>query len=307
MDVFFFRLRAAALVGVALFIGFPRHSSGAVEQFPGLDAKWRHVRSPHFEIYSRTSESYARNLLANLEAMRAAFFQVLDLPVRDTREVTIYAFRSSGPFQTYASEHFENTKNLIGEYRSFLDRDVILLPTDESVEAARWVIYSDLAKNLLSGSGSVGPSWVSQGLSMFFGNFDSGGKSFTLGEPDSLRESLVRDHPTIDLEEIFAIEEGRAFRVVDENGRGGSQKTTNLFHARCWVLFHYWYCSQKDVPVSDVNRFVCFMLVPANAARPAPPRRSAPMHSPTATPTARRNTGSARSRRVRPTPPCWTW
>lgn len=267
------RLFSAARAAAGLFIlavVLPVSSALAApaEQFPGLDGKWRHVRSPHFEIYSRTSESYARSLLSNLETMRASFHSFLELPEGEPSEITVYAFHGSGTFMAYVSDHYRGTKNLIGEYRGFHDRDVIALPSDESNETVRWVVYADLTRNLLRGQGSLGPSWLSQGLAMFFGNFDASSSYYLVGETDSLRDSLVRDTPTNDLESLFQVEEGRAFHVMDEDGRSASQKSTDLFHARCWVLMHYWYCGQKEVSVADVNRFVRYMLTSPGAADP---------------------------------------
>lgn len=230
----------------------------APEQFPGLDAKWRLYRSPNFELYSRASDGFSRELLRNMETMRATFFHFLALPPRDTADVSIYVFKSTEKFRAYSSPQFEGKDNLLGEYRVFPDRDVISLATDEGIEVTKWIIYADLTKSLLLGTGGRPPSWLAQGMSMFFGTFSANTKSCIVGEADSFRSRLVRDNPTMDIEWLFRVEEGRSGYEA--------QETSNIFHAKAWVLLHYWYCGQSAVPVAEVNRFIHFMLQPGNAA-----------------------------------------
>ncbi|MBI2516856.1 MAG: hypothetical protein HYV95_08060 [Opitutae bacterium] len=233
------------------------------EQFPGLDAKWRVYRTPDFELFSRASEGGSRNLLRNLEVMRAVFFQFLELSPRDPTEVSIYFFKSGSHFQAYASPDYHLGKDyyLIGEYRKFPDRDVITLSPEEGLEASRWIVYSNLARSLLLTTGGRGPSWLRQGLGMFFGTFDCSGDRVLLGEPDALRRRLVSENPTMDVEQLFVVEEGLSAVPA--------QDATNLFHAKSWVLLHYWYCGQTEVPLTAVNRFVRFVLDPRHADDPA--------------------------------------
>jgi hypothetical protein len=240
----------------------------AIEPFPGLDAKWRHGRSEHFEIYARSSESYAREILRNLETMRSAFLKTHELAADDCTDVSIYVFRSRSDMRAYASPHFASNEDLIGEYRPGLDRDVILLDAASPPETAYWVVYADLTRNLLHGAGSRGPSWLHQGLSMLWGNFDARGRRNVAGQPDRLREELVRDNPGMDLAALFAVQEGAAALPDFKQARDEAQKTTNIFHAKAWVLLHYWYFGQQEVPVSDVNRFVQFMLLSRRADEP---------------------------------------
>lgn len=256
------------LGGLFLFSCALTAAAVAAEQFPGLDAKWRHVRSPHFEIYSRTSEGFARKLLTELETMRACFLDLLQLPDRAGAEVTVYAFRSGSHFKAYVSDSFGDTDNLVGEYRPTFDRDVILLPTDEPSQMTRWVINANLAKSLVNSQAPARPSWLHEGLSMFFGNFYSSGDHYVIGDADSLRRRLVGDNPTMNVAALFNVEEGRAAPMPDRDAREAAQDTSNLFHARSWVLLHYWYCGQSEVPAGEVSKFIRFALAQGNSADP---------------------------------------
>lgn len=247
---------AAAGLCAALVLGSVSASAAAPEQFPGLDAKWREYRSPNFELYSRASDGFSRELLQNLEIARATFYQFFDLqPARPTA-VSVYVFRSSDKFRAYAGTTIKDADySLLGEYRVYPDRDVIALGTDEGRDTVTWVIYSNLAKSLLiSAAGDSGPSWLSQGLSMFFGTFAPGAKTCTLGEADSFRRRLMRENPTIDVAELFQVREGLAAEAARNQDR------TNIFHAQAWALLHYWYRGQTAVPTAEVNRFVRFIL-----------------------------------------------
>lgn len=254
---------------VALLLLLAAVRAPAADPFPGLDAKWKHARSEHFEVYGRASEAYVREILRNLETMRAAFLTTLELTADDSNEVTVYVFRSRGDMRAYASPYFASNENLIGEYRPGFDRDVILLDADADAETGYWIIYSDLVKNLLHGAGSRGPSWLFQGLAMLWGNFDARRGYSIAGRPDRLREQLVNEHPGMDVEALFAVREGSAPLPDLKATREKAQDTANVFHAKSWVLLHYWYFGQKDVPVADVNRFVRFMLLSRAAEDPA--------------------------------------
>jgi tetratricopeptide (TPR) repeat protein len=252
-----FRRFAAPVVCAALLLGCLVAGRAAPEQFPGLDAKWREYRSPNFELYSRASDGFSRELLEDLEVMRATFFQFLELQPQRPTTVSVYVFRSNDKFRAYAATtDFEKKYSLMGEYRVYSDRDVISLGTDEGREAAHWVVYANLANSLLLTTGDPGPSWLREGLSMLWGTFEPGTKTSALGEADDLRRKLVTENPQMDVEALFEVEEGRAHVVA------GSQEQTNIFHAKAWALLHYWYCGPSEVPAAEVNRFVRFMLQP---------------------------------------------
>lgn len=252
----FLRGARCAGLGAIFLVAASAGRAAAPDHFPGLDAKWRHGRSENFEAFSRASEGETRELLHSLEVMRASFLQLLELPPVHPGEVTIYRFNSDGKFRAYASPAFENAEDLVGEYRTFHDREVIALSGSNGSKMAHWIVYSNYAKHMLAAAGGPGRSWLHQGISMFFGTFEPGSGRVAIGTADALRSRLARENPRIDVEQLFLVEEGRSnFRA---------QEQSNIFHAKAWALVHYWYCGQSDVPAAAVNRFVRFMLSPAN-------------------------------------------
>src|SRR5258708_1230822 len=48
----------------------------------GIDEKWRYFASPHFELYSRNGDNPSREVLYNLELLRAVFLERMKLEER---------------------------------------------------------------------------------------------------------------------------------------------------------------------------------------------------------------------------------
>src|SRR5687768_16465154 len=71
---------------------------------PGVDEKWRHFQSPHFELYSRNSESESRDFLRNLELVHAIFFETFGFKVSRAVPVTVYFFSRDKFFEAYKPE-----------------------------------------------------------------------------------------------------------------------------------------------------------------------------------------------------------
>jgi len=226
----------------------------AAVQTPGLDEKWRYYRSPHFELYSRSTDRFSRDLLRDMESMRAVFYDWTQLPQRHTAEVTIYLFNDSKNFRSYSSPALRGNPRLLGEYLVGPDRDIISLTAEENTNFAIWVIYTNLTKSLLLRSGDNVPYWLAQGLSMFFGTFAPGAKRCALGEADPQRRKDVRSVNAIDVEQLFLGQE-----VLFNQARA------DVFHAKTWALLHYWYIGQNEVPRSEVNRFINYLLRPGPA------------------------------------------
>ena len=62
-----------------------------------VDDKWKHFRSPNFELYSRNEEKSSRELLHNLELLRAAFFDRSKLIERAQAGEEVIIARAGSP------------------------------------------------------------------------------------------------------------------------------------------------------------------------------------------------------------------
>src|SRR4051812_33851690 len=95
---------------------------GAYDPMPGADEKWRHYESPHFEVYSRNSDSESRELLHNLELSHAIFFETFGYKVSRAVPVTVYFFSREKTFEAYKPESMRKVEELSAFYHGDLDR-----------------------------------------------------------------------------------------------------------------------------------------------------------------------------------------
>src|SRR5688572_21911079 len=84
-----------------LLISLALRSDGATSLLPGADAKWRHLQSEHFEVYSRNAEGESRRLLYNLELAHAIFFETYGFTKIRTLPITVYFFSRDRHFDAY--------------------------------------------------------------------------------------------------------------------------------------------------------------------------------------------------------------
>src|SRR5205823_4261050 len=101
-------LSLAARVGSAVLFSPALHASAPLAPLAAVDAKWHYYASPHFELYSHNPENASREVLHNLEILRAVFIERLNLEIRLEVPVTVYYFRSEKEFQAYAPKIFSN-------------------------------------------------------------------------------------------------------------------------------------------------------------------------------------------------------
>ena len=63
-------------IGLSLGSAVPVRAA-ETERIPAVDDKWRHYQSGNFELYSRNAEAESRELLQNLELLRAVCLERL--------------------------------------------------------------------------------------------------------------------------------------------------------------------------------------------------------------------------------------
>src|SRR5688572_12767761 len=72
------------------------------EPLAAVDDKWRHIRSPHFELYTHNAEYESRSLLHDMELLRALFLDRFKFVERSRLDVTVFSFRRAADFNAYA-------------------------------------------------------------------------------------------------------------------------------------------------------------------------------------------------------------
>lgn len=237
---------------LAVACPLPRLGAQAAE-FPGTDDKWRHFRSPSFELYSRNREGESRELLHNLELLRALFLDTFKLTEKRRLEVTIYYFRSANDFRSYVNEVYGTKHGFAGLYVSGVDRAVIMLSPGEDAASARQLIFHEYVHHLFRVSEQVPPSWFNEGMAELFSTVTPKSGKMELGHPVVGRLWQLKQGKLMPLEQLFAVDQSSPILRQGEH--------TGLFYAESWAMMHYLYFGNSKIPDAQRNAFLKLALV----------------------------------------------
>lgn len=205
-------------------------AASPTESFVGVDDHWRLYRSPHFDLYSHTGDGESRDLLRQLELIRALFFDVNHLAEREPLELTAFAFGSRREFDAY---HPAQLKGIAGLYLARADRAAILFAPPDEATASRRVIFHEYIHHLTYVGGARPPMWLSEGMAELFSTLEIRSDSIVLGRP-------VPGHVAA-LQQLTLIPLGTLLNAQQEQVFSGGEDHSGLFYAESWALLHYWY------------------------------------------------------------------
>lgn len=237
---------------------------GAAGDFPGTDDKWQHFQAPNFELYSRIRETDSRELLHNLELLRAMFLDFFKLRERRRLEVTVYAFKSEKDFRTYGSEVYGAKHNFAGFYVGGTDRAVIYLIQGENPATTRQLIFHEYIHHLFRVAEQNPPPWLNEGMAELFSTIvPTSDKKLEFGRPAAGRLWRLQQETFMPLEQLFAVEQtSPIFRQGEHTG---------LFYAESWALLHYLFFGDSKIEPERRRLFVALVL--SNAFRDAAHQR----------------------------------
>jgi hypothetical protein len=241
-------LRGCALLLFCLLPAFVR----AQTDFPGADDKWRHYEAPHFELYSRNSEDMSRDLLHDLELLRAFFLESLKLTERRRLEVTVYYFKSEKDFRAYGAPTYGPKHNFVGFYLSGVDRAVIYLIPGEDAAVNRQTIFHEYIHHLFRVSEQTPPTWFNEGMAELFSTVAPKDGKMEFGHPAKGRLWEAQTKSLMPFEQLFAVEHDSS--VFRNDGH------TGLFYAQSWALMHYLYFGESKIPAAKRNLFLNLIL-----------------------------------------------
>ncbi len=223
------------------------------QPMPGTDAKWQHLRSEHFELYSRNSESDSRMLLHNLELVHGVFFEIYRLtPVR-TLPVTVYFFSRDKYFESYKPEAFRKLTELGSYYHADPDRGVLVMAPLPSYEVAQKLAFSGYTYHLFRLTGEMPPAWYSHGIAGIFRNLVLNRDDLEIGRPDAAQVGHLQTTTLVPVERMFAANH-------QSDLMHGSDEASRLFHDESWALVHYLYFGAHKIPPEGVARFINYAL-----------------------------------------------
>ena len=234
-----------ALMSCVLPLAYP---AAPVNPLPAIDGKWRHFASPHFELYSRNADGESRELLYNLELLRAVFLDRIGLKERLQTAVTVYYFRTPKEFQAYAPRVFSDPSSLAGFHLYRPDRAIISLAPADNEEAAQRIIFHEYVHHLFR-IAEFNPSlWYNEGTAEVLAGIRIDRKSVQIGQPLDNSAAYLREETLLPLDQIFgAVENSKLYT---------EGKHTGVFYAQSWALLHYWNFGNSGIPKEAVDRFL---------------------------------------------------
>ncbi|HYD84637.1 MAG TPA: hypothetical protein VEA63_11305 [Opitutus sp.] len=208
---------------VAMFVGVGSARLGASE-LPVADGKWSYYASPNFELYSRNDERSSRELLYNLELLRAVFLERLNLKERRRVEVTVYYFRTKAEFQAYAPEAMRKNDSFAGFHLFRPDRAVIsMAPTEES-HVARQIVFHEYVHHLFQIAEYDPPLWFNEGTAEVLAGMKVERNRVLIGSPLEDRVLYLRQESLLPLNQLFA---------ADQSSKAyADEKHTGVFYAQ---------------------------------------------------------------------------
>ena len=243
------RLSAGYWLLLALAV-LPAHASRK-EEYPGESAKWRRYQSPHFELFSANSDRDSREVLHNLELLRALFFENFKLKERQPLELTIYYFNDKDDFFKYVTSSMRGNDNLAGYHMSHPDRATIVLSPTWDDEAARHLVFHEYIHHLFRISGEDPPLWYNEGVAELYSSIEIGKDYLELGKPLLWHVASLRQTGLLPLETLFAVDRSSA---IYNTGTHSGQ-----FYAESWALLHYWYYGQSKLNRDKVAAFTHYI------------------------------------------------
>ncbi len=224
----------------------------AQAEFPGTDDKWLHIKSANFELYSRNREADSRELLHNLELLRASFLETYKLAERRRLEVTVYFFKSEKDFRYYVSEAYGSKHAFVGFYQAGVDRAVIYLFPGEDASITRQLIFHEYIHHLLRVAEQNPPPWLNEGMAELFSTVAVTSSKLEFGQPSRGRLWQLNFEDLMPVEKLFAVEQtSPIFQQGDHTG---------LFYAESWALLHYLYFGDSKIPAERKIAFLSLVL-----------------------------------------------
>ncbi len=238
----------ARLCLVGALAGVRLAGAGPADPIPGADEKWRHYQSPHFEIYSRNSESESRELLHNLELVHAIFFETFGFRVARAVPVTVYFFSREKTFEAYKPERVRKIDTLSAFYHADPDRGIMTVAPLPTYEAAQRLAFGCYTYHLFRLMGERPPTWFAYGMSGIISNLNLIADKFELGKADPNQVSRLQTARLLPVEVMFGVDQqSNAFLANQGN---------HVFHDQTWAMMHFLYFGQHKLPSEKVSAFV---------------------------------------------------
>lgn len=194
--------------------------------------KWLEARSAHFTVVSNGGEGRAKQILKDLEQLRRLINELLPAQrVDGSKPAIFYLFKNAKSMRPFQPTVSDKREEWYGMYRPTPFRNIVLMRSDGTSDAARKLAFGQYMHLLESYNKADYPVWLSNGLSRFYANTEITKDQARVGKmrPEYRRElSNFRSMP---IRELFAVDHS------SDHYRDLSKRP--LFDAQSWALVHY--------------------------------------------------------------------
>lgn len=245
LSVYFRRL----LISIGLILLSVPALAASREPYPGLGRPWQHYQSPNFELYSANNDRESRDVLEQMELLRALFLDTFKLTVRMPQPVTIYYFAREADFDAYRPVQHQGSKvKFMGFCTNYPDRTVITLAPTRDREAARELVYHEYIHYLFRITEQNPAPWFNEGVAELFSTLYEDKQWLQMGRPVEGRVVDLRLGKMMPLEQLFTVRyDSPLFRDKGHTG---------IFYAQSWILLHFCRYGVNGIPPEKMQRFL---------------------------------------------------
>lgn len=200
--------------------------------------KWITAQTDNFVLFSSASEAESRELLEDLERLRAVLRKGLNLPPAREPVTRVMAFSSRREFNHYKPLFEGKTKTDVVGYHSGGDDAAYIAIDLGSADRAKRTIYHEYLHHFFDLMGYKLPLWLNEGLADLFSTMQIKRNRLELGHAKIGYMNAMLS--TWDLDWLFSVGKG------SDSYHGGIAQ--QQFYAQSWALVHFWFCSPEMFP-----------------------------------------------------------
>lgn len=221
------------------------------EEYPGESDEWHRYESPHFELFSANNDRQSREVLNNLELLRALFFDTFKLKERRPLGLTIFYFGDRRDFINYVDARMRGNDDLAGYHFSNPDRATVALSPAWDEDSARHLVFHEYVHHLVRISGEDPPLWYNEGVAELFSSLVIKSETLEFGSPLPWHVLTLRRERLLPLATIFAVDHSSPIYNTGTH--------TGQFYAESWALLHYWYYGQSKLSRDNIGQFMKYV------------------------------------------------
>lgn len=239
------------IIGILVLGGDCRGVTEA-DLLPGIDDNWQRYQSANFELFSHQKDRESREILHDLELLRAVFLDHFKFVERDRLDVTVFSFSRESHMKAYSPMHEGRTKEIAGLYVGRPDRAVIMLGPSQNSDDARQVVFHEYVHHLFKAVGMDPPLWFNEGMAELMSGIKVEKGKVVFGQPLAGRLGPLQQSRLIPLGELFDV--GQHSKYYQSKDHAG------LFYAQSWALLHYWLYGQSKLEPEQVTKFLKLVI-----------------------------------------------